>query len=400
MKKSIVFFLILIIIPNINLVLASSDYGEDDPYLGQFVDDYLNNDYVNITNNIIHNETLNCMELEYQSTIWKTENLITYQETDPNNVIDHLGDYYILHEYGRNHEARMWYDFGEGYFNDAGLVATFEVKNNFTTDSWNNHRFFYLCNQSDINFEDIVDYVGLHIRKDGSGIQFLLMVREGAIGSLSDVSLPISINKWYYLDVLFDGNNFTVNIWNNELKTLLFDTLYVNDITEFNGDWNFRYLYVAMGLNTGHVKSMKTTSGNYRFLSGGYVDGYYIESFNLTGMGLALLTNSSIFNDTAITMAFSNDYINWVNHNAVLGYDILSSGFESVDMRDLNFTDGFVRFNMSTSDTSITPLMYQFRIINLTTEVITGGIDNTPSIILAIFLIIVGISLIYSVRRK
>ena len=91
-----------------------------------------------------------------------------------------------------------------------------------------------------------------------------------------------------------------------------------------------------------------------------------------------------------------------MDHNNVSGYDLLVDGFGAIDIRDVNYTILYMRRYMNTTDSSITPRDYQSRIVKIIGEIENGGveIDNTPSIILGIFLILVASGLIYGVSRR
>ena len=74
LSRYTVFFLISLLFFTNIVIVAAADYGEDETYLGQIVDDYENEDNVSAAYNVINNETLDCMELYFKGvgvTIFK-----------------------------------------------------------------------------------------------------------------------------------------------------------------------------------------------------------------------------------------------------------------------------------------------------------------------------------------
>ena len=65
-KFFIIVLLTIIIISPMNPIVLADGYGEENESLGQFVDDYENDDNVSFSINVINNQTLDCMELNTQ----------------------------------------------------------------------------------------------------------------------------------------------------------------------------------------------------------------------------------------------------------------------------------------------------------------------------------------------
>ena len=108
--------------------------------------------------------------------------------------------------------------------------------------------------------------------------------------------------------------------------------------------------------------------------SPGYVsDGYFITVDYLSdplanGSALVHLTNTSIPDGTVILVEYSDDNSTWIFND----WQPIFGGFESIDLRDLNYSTGFyIRFNLSTSDSSLTPRVYQSRLITMIGNVST-----------------------------
>ena len=77
----IFFILILSLFPALPFV-ESAGYGEENENLGQFTDDFENADNVSVAVNVINNQTLDCMELNYTTEETRIYNLTSLREHD------------------------------------------------------------------------------------------------------------------------------------------------------------------------------------------------------------------------------------------------------------------------------------------------------------------------------
>ena len=99
-----------------------------------------------------------------------------------------------------------------------------------------------------------------------------------------------------------------------------------------------------------------------RIVDGYEPEGYfttidYMSDPTVNGETLVQLTNTSIPANTAISIEFSDDNSTWTGTTALV------DGFQSIDLRDLLFTAAYLRFNLSTTNQSRTPRVYQSRLI-------------------------------------
>jgi hypothetical protein len=146
----------------------------------------------------------------------------------------------------------------------------------------------------------------------------------------------------------------------------------------------FPYLYGVMAVDavgdagdwcSGSVANL-WRSGNVTggFLAEGYfttVD--YLSDPLANGLALVQMTNTTIPANTAITMEFSEDNSTWILND----WQPLFGGFESVDLRDLEFSDEYwIRFNLSTTDSTVTPRVHQSRLITTIGNVSAPIIQN------------------------
>lgn len=167
------------------------------------------------------------------------------------------------------------------------------------------------------------------------------------------------------------------------------------------GDWTAitRYSY---GDRIGFLWQHYNTSLRFRSygfaVSGQYVaDGVFYTKELLSGLNgttYVLLTNVTS-NTGNIKVQFSPNNITWVDHNNVTdGSDTLVDGYEAIDLRDCNFTNGYIRFNYTRGDLDKTPRLFDIRLIyyGLPVEDATGS--------MLVIGIIVGIILISGIALK
>ena len=399
-KRIILFFLVLsVLIPP----AYAADFGEDDEYLGQVVDDYINDDNVSAAYNVINNSTLDCMELSYGSVDGMVlENFSVYTEQDEGGGIT-VTDTFVDAVINRNRNRYLYYDFGANYFGD------------FKVYGWLNQDFHLAS--AWVGFSYFSNYVGNEQEHRNANEEYLCVQVGGSAGDMSikefdgghfsspskvvvdDTDYWFKLEKvgdWVYLDVYT-----TENLRDAEGNGDWFDT-------ELNlqTDYNFRYFYVA---NTHDDNQDKELNHEYRdFYLNGTLEGYsgsghYYTVEMLDGdLGLAVLYNVTIPEDTTLTMEFSKDNVTWVDHNDVAGHDILIEGHEALDLRDLNTTNLYQRVNM-TSDAGVhTPRFLQYRIVTTTAQPTTGptaGGGLFPGLAIGISLLIIGAAYLVTKRR-
>ena len=404
MKSKFIFLLmfLFIFIECEIVIVYSSNYGEDDTYLGQFVDDYLNDYYVDSTYQIIYNSTLDCMELELLIDTEKViEDFSTYTEVDTgSNRIQFVNDTYVTHVAHRTEDTYLYYDYGVDFINeyecsfetylssgpDYSMGVPFMVSN-YINSYWN-------------HFGANEEFASLRFYESSSpDPQHIYLACWNTTYAESDSFHPASEDTWYYINIVQYEKNLTAFIYSDREHENLLDTLSV-------AHWarGYRYLYAlnSFGYTSGSNIAVYWNRNMRIWSMDGYNDGVYYTTELLEGnRALNIMYNASILTDTGITMEFSDDNVTWVNHNDVAGHESLVNGFESIDLRDMNTTSLYCRLNFTSDNIIDTPRMYQLRIVTIVgdIEVGEGGI-NSASIILAIFLIIVSLSLIYSVRHR
>ena len=382
-------------------VLAINDYGEDEDYLGQVVDDYENDDNIAATVNIINNLTLGCMELNYSDVFginWVDMYFIDYFESftvgwtiaQGNGGTITKSD---LEFFNGSYSARVYSPALNSYCYGYSSMTT---SNEDSITSF--HIWFNQSVQPDdlqiIGLQDTVlgGYVW-RARLEYHDDNYYLQSDNG--GVWTDVTL-ISSNTWEEVVIYFNDTSDIVKYYLNGLDKGEFEALL--------GDRNANRVYVGDVSNSVqkgvfYMDDLLIGSGN--IYQGGYVDGfYYTEEFLEGDPALAVLYNATIPSGTGMTMEFSTDNVTWVDHNNQAGSDTLIAGYEALDLRDIYNGTTYRRVNM-TSNGVDTPRMWQERFVTVT-EPVSGGdtIIMGGSGVFWIILIIVVPIVAYMVNKK
>jgi len=370
MRRSRALLVALILLTTVlQPVLAINDYGEDEDYLGQVVDEYLNEDYVQAKNNVIRNDTLGCMELNYTYIFEvENENFTTYIEVDIEGTVSKTASRITFTSMDRDDTAYVYKDFGEDYFaGDFSMDVTHRESSALITGyagGW------ALWNKVD-------DTTGC---SGGTGIQVFMYrpsnpnwyIRQWTDGvATTDSSILAGAYTTKYLTIERVGSRISCMLYNDAERTDLWD-----NITVYQELTAYRYLYGLQSLDsgdsdyyTGYVQDLNIGAGS------GYEDGEYYTTEMLDGdRALALMYNATIPENTAIIIEFSSDNSTWVDHNNVSGSDTLTAGYESLDLRDLNTTSLYMRCNMTAN--MDTPRIYQLRLVTIT-DVVAGEAGDT-----------------------
>jgi hypothetical protein len=351
---------------------TNEGYGEDSTALGQFVDNYEDNLSVSVFSNVIQNDTLECLELDV-SFVEIIENYTSYTKVGADSVVS-LDDYNISFvQYMRGTEESYYFDYGVDAVGDFEYYFDVVVSDVEAGDasSRNMINLFMVCNWiGDLQDQPVgtYDYVFVAVRNSGTQddkyIVSVVVAQDGAqLGTLSSALYNVSPNVLYFVVNRTNGN-FNVSWYSDLSRTVLIESMSYN-----GGGLNDTYQYVygiqavdAVG-DAGDWCSGSVANlwlGNYTtgYLSSGYVTTTnYMINITANGSGLVQMTNTTIPVNTAITIEFSNDGSSWT------GTTTLIDGFQSIDLRDLNYTAVYERYNFSTTDSSVTPRIYQSRLI-------------------------------------
>ncbi|MHC4573388.1 MAG: hypothetical protein ACYS76_04540 [Planctomycetota bacterium] len=398
----------LVLLTNLILIainpVSGQEYGEDSDSLGQFVDDFTDLNNVSVAVDVARNSTYNAMELNASGANRVYENYTDYTKVGADSALS-VDDFNISYDqYARGTE--------EGYYSDRGAGAI----TNFT------HEFELVVNNTEAGDADSrnmghpwaiasyvgdftgapggYDFLGLAIRNIGNtDDQFAFTwigVQDGVVEyAIVGATLAVS-NNVYYCRVSRTGGDTYFWAYSDSARTIP-----VAQLNDTSGDVSdaMRYLYGfhavdAVGDAGDHFGGWVANLwiGNYSWgydSSGYFTTEDYLDQVN--GSSLVLMVNATIPTNTGITVEFSPDNSTWINQTALV------DGFYSIDLRTLNYSSSFyLNYSLTTSDLSLTPRVYQSRLITTegalgTTTTTTEGVNWLPiAIILGMALIFLG----------
>ena len=401
--KKAVFIALIMLVTLLQPVLAIDDYGEDEAYLGQVVDDYENDDNVASAYNIINNVILDCMELNLTVGI----DFLDYTEIDGANDITVSNEKIEWSSMRRDADAYVYYDYGVDSFDDFQHNFTLIISGvwSVTSSSRDLMDVYRIGN----GYGSMTDYPGISnnylrllVKENGANEdKFELRFHQvtGGVTDFIDISAIYNI-RMLYITVERIGVNLNCRLYSDLSRTVLLETL-TSGVSGSGLD--YRYIQPVTSREQFTDPADHSTGYIEWEFGTGYVDGHYYTVEMLAGnRSLALLYNASIPGGTGMTMEFSSDNTTWVDHNKAPGSDTLINGFESLDQRDLNFTVLYTRVNM-TSTGENTPRIYQFRLVTITDVII----PESPALVamgkyyaMAIILLILGVLIGIGMRGK
>lgn len=400
--KAILLTLILlaIVLPP---VLAINDYGEDEDYLGQVVDDYENAANIAAMTNTIHNETLDCMELNYSSfDTMIMQNFTDFTEVEEGTEFNTISEISLDMNIWRSMTSYMYYDFGVNGITDYKIYGKFR-QDSHQDSAWVG--FMYMSNflGSDSQHRAAVEdstYMGI------GGTAGNFRITEYYNGAWYQTGVKIVVDDTYYWFKL------------EKIGTSLYIDVYTTEVlrdAEGNGNWydnelvlhedhHFRYFYTGISLDTNQalLVNLELYDVSMNGTMAGYATSGNYYTVNILGgdPAIAIIYNLTIPAGCGATMEFSTDNVTWVDHNNQAGYDTLIAGYEALDLRDIYNGTTYRRVNM-TSNGVDTPRMYQERFV-MVTEVVSDGdtIIMGGSGVFWIILIIIVPIVAYMVNKK
>jgi hypothetical protein len=166
-------------------------------------------------------------------------------------------------------------------------------------------------------------------------------------------------------------------------------------------DYVYLIRYSDRGQNDGNWTDLTWNAGTVYSLNGYFTTIDYLSDPTVNGSTFAPPTNTPIVSNTAISIEFSSDNATWVNNLGVAGGVTLTTGFNTIELRNLNYSVGYYsRYNLSTTNNAVTPLVLQSKLISTIGNatgggtVVSGGGVNSATIIMLIFLSVLMILLI------
>ena len=381
-------------------------YGEDETALGQFVDSFETSGNVSVAVNVIRNSTLEAMELNSTAGgIKQYENFTAYTQVEPDNRVDVINDTHVAHRAERDEDSYLFFDYGTDYFDN--FTHQFVWESDFA--ELTGIGYVWMVSDTADDAKGIDDgggnFLGLQMYSDGTGRRLLLRECDsGALFTTIWQSGPLA-NTLYYTNVSKYGTDLTVKIYDDPGMTNLIRTMSLTLQTDHKLEYIIPVNTYNSGLN-------KFTNQDVYFLwlgnvTGGYeTEGYfttvdYLSDPLANGSALVHLTNTTMPGGTAITVEFSDDNSTWILND----WQPIFGGFESIDLRDLNYSSGlYIRYNF-TGPGSVTPRLYQSRLI--TTEGnstggggVAPGAVNRPTILIVGGLITIVVAVFIGVKKR
>ena len=416
------FLIIILLLTTSGVLLVAADYGESSDSLGQFTDEYEDLDHVSVNIDVVRNSTLNVMELNYSTSI-STEiyNLTQLKEhdyfgtagfVDVNFIINNNDEIRAISTSASQGWGYMWITVDRDWLDDKYIRFRYYPYASVVNVAYQTHNF--QCRDGEYDRSSAIDFPVV----DWPGSLEPPLKGNGVLYDYTNVD---GLNNWYEKDFLIDtsgGSEDNVTLWwrfndgwDSKIIGLYLDWIEIN--TGAGGPGNL----ITINFNNSSPVTMEVSGGEndygfalnpeLPFVSGGFVnEGYFTTTDYLdeaNGSILVLMTNTTIPEDTGITVEFSEDNATWTLND----WDPLFGGFESIDLRELNWSNSFyVRYNETTSDPEITPRLYQSRLITtegppageVEVEVITYIYGGTAGIFWLILIIIVPI-VAYMVKR-
>lgn len=337
----------------------------------QFVDDYENEDNIAIKSNIVRNSTLDAMQLNYTSGSVVIEAPFQIREHD-------RSAYYPIMVYSK---TATYLQCASGT-TSLGYSWWFVV----CDTSWLHGKWFRVYwYDTGYSYQRVRLYDGSYNRS--SMVDFpnnagILLKGNGFLGDVCTVDNALETD-----DVQLDTSGASLDqvtlffllsdSWTAQVMTL---RVYWFEINEGSGGSGNIFSWDFSTAGTTLTMEQTGTYNDYGRLDGGDIDdiisgGYEEEGYlyttevlsGISGRSTVLLTNSTL-NNGEISVAFSSDNSTWVNHNNESGYETLAGGYESFDLRDLNFTTLYMRYNFSRGGLQLTPYLYQVRVITIPDE--------------------------------
>ncbi len=409
-----ILILIIVLTSNVSLAFGATNegYGEDSQALGQFVDTYDDLNNVSVIEDVVRNATLNAMELNSTEVVNKTVVWTPVQLRE--------------HDYHPSYNpAIVFTKFADKIQMLSSPTSSLGQGNIFITvnrdwidgkylrwrwqNSYGSGRVYLM--DGDYDRSSMVDFPsngGMNYK--GNGVLQTLDTTTAI--KTSDVLIDASGG-------IEDNVTILVRLQDSWTSTIVYLDVFWLEINEgAGGAGNI----ISWDMSTGGtVRTMEVTGTlndygrlhggdieNYKFFSGGYeTDGYftstdYLSSPLANGSILVQMENTTIPANTAITIEFSDDNSTWILND----WQPLFGGLESIDLRDLNYSTGYyTRHNLSSTDPTATPRVYQSRLIT-TIGNSTGGVPsvgggiNSATILMLILLFTLAILIYWGIKRR
>lgn len=353
--------------------IPNEGYGEDSQCLGQFVDTFTDLNNVSVNIDVVQNSTYNAMELNWTSSLISLcQNFSTYIHIDPDNKVTPDGYNISWINYERNDAGRTIRDFGVNAIENFNWYFEFSLSNLDAGDA-DQRGIIHVLVMDQVNAVGWAPdhYTLIQIVQVGSDDSIYLwwMTTKDGTSNTQFGTVQMNVGTVYYINFFRNGVNKTLNIYTDAGMTNL-----VEHLSHHKAINDYRYVQVIKNIanaNDGFDDSdgyMFELYNSTKYLGGYIANGYfttidYMSDKYANGTALTLMTNTSLPALTSMTVQFSENNSTWVNKNGGAGGTTIDAGFESYDIRDLGYSVVYVMYNFSTTDDSVTPRLYQSRLI-------------------------------------
>lgn len=385
---------------NLNVYYPSACPPPSDTYSCAVVDNYINETRVAGKHRVVRNTTFNAMELDYYSF----ENFTDYTEVDiPGDLITITPRKIEWNSQTRLDDTRAYKDFGAGYFGDFSIDFEMEytdVEAGDDSAAMINTPFAISNSNGDWDAIWASRSVLIYVDQDGAvddRVRYHIFSRSGGAIIGSDVDVFRNIAK-YYCRMSRTGASLNCKFYSDPDRTAL-----VFQLTCVTHGFSLRYTQIAVSRND-PVDGSDHSTGYIQYLTTGkgYDDqGHFYTTDILAGIdytGLALLLNSTIPGGDSITLEISQDNSSWILND----WEPIFGGYESIDLRDLEFNTMYFRFNFTDGEADSTPRLHQFILYHGAPRACIDGVakpDYAPYIALSIILLLIGLMIGWGVRR-
>ena len=334
-------------------------------------DNYTDLSKVEIVNNVVRNTTFNTMELNF-SLIIPYENFTTYTEVDGGGDLTVNQFNITWTTMTRGSDDYVYKDFGIDYFDDfthdftvsvsdmesgdasvATIAGLWTITNTIgTQDEWEHGDAIALMLVENGAVDDQYTY-------------FLLQYDGGILTGILEFSAVYTLST-HYITVIKNGTRVDAYIYSDAERLNLLESIGDNGV-----DGSYRYFEPiaspgktdsdALDHSTGYVEDYILGDSGFGYANSGFF--YTTEMISsIGGKTIVLLTNATVPIGDTLTVEFSEDNITWGDHEGNPGGDRVIPGFESIDLRDLSYSDLYMRYNFTNGGAS-TPRLYQIIVI-------------------------------------
>lgn len=398
--------------------------GEAHYYLGEFIDDYENEDNVSVKSQVIRNSTLDCMELNYTAGGIEGTYIDEWDASDATgfhvSAMGTDGNFLWISNYGTDEVYKFYMNgtyTGEhwntlvqggavfGVCSDSSNIWTVD----YLTDKLNKYTMggVYVSQTSiagqsgdskgvatDGNFIWVIDSADSKVYKytmaGGYTTEWFPTIAEGA-------------NQY---GITTDGTNiWTVNLANTNVSKYTMAGVYVSSWDHSGQSNSSVYGIASDGAFIWLLQVSPKVVFQYDAGGGGYANSGYFTTTELlsalNGTALVLLTNTTL-NSGTLKVQFSDDNATWVDHNDVVGSDTIIGGNESIDLRDLDFATIYLRYNFTRGGAVLTPRLFQTRLISTEGTGLAVGVGgvNRPTILIVGGLITIVVAVFIGVKKR